>query len=78
MIQFYGASWCADCRRAKFFFDSNKIEYSYYDIDTDTEALNKVREYNKNGNESIPLIIFEDGSFLIEPGYKDLEKKLLS
>jgi len=75
-IIMYGAEWCADCRRAKLFFRDHNISYIYKNIDEDADAMEKVKKYNNNGNNSIPVVVFPDGSFLIEPSYKALEEKL--
>lgn len=70
----YGTTWCGDCHRAKFFFERNKIEYEWVDIDLDREAANRVGEIN-NGNRSVPTIVFEDGSILVEPSSAELAHK---
>ncbi|MCA9749122.1 MAG: glutathione S-transferase N-terminal domain-containing protein, partial [Romboutsia sp.] len=75
MIKFYGAFWCSDCQRAKFILDHNKIEYEYINIDEDEEASEYVKKVN-NGNRSIPTLIFEDESILVEPTTEELIKKL--
>ena len=45
-IVVYGASWCPDARRARRFFDEQGVEYTWIDIDEDSEARNFVRETN--------------------------------
>ncbi|MEN6434231.1 MAG: glutaredoxin domain-containing protein [Anaerolineaceae bacterium] len=71
----YGTQWCGDCRRTHKFLDSNKIEYTWIDIETDMKAQNFVREINQ-GNCSVPTIIFPDGSILVEPNDQELAEKL--
>ena len=73
-ITMYGTSWCGDCHRAKRFFDRNDIDYEWVDIDLDGEAANCVSEINK-GNRSVPTIVFEDGSILVEPSNAELAHK---
>lgn len=72
---FYGAEWCGDCKRSRLFLDKNKISYAYIDIDSDPRASQRVAEIN-NGLKSIPTIIFEDGSVLVEPSNHELKLKL--
>ncbi len=74
-IILYGAEWCPDCKRSMSFFDSKNIKYRYIDIDKEPGASDKVAEIN-NGMKSIPTIIFEDGSVLVEPSNVELAKKI--
>ncbi len=75
-ILLYGASWCPDARRARRFFDENNIGYKWLDIDETREAEAFVRKTN-GGEKIIPVIVFEDGSILVEPSNKQLADKVL-
>ena len=74
-IIFYGASWCSDCRRSQKFLDEHNIEYSYISLEEHPEAADIVTKIN-NGYQSIPTIVFPDGSVLVEPSNEELGKKL--
>ena len=74
-LKVYGAPWCPDCRRSKRFLGEMRVPYDWIDIDQDPAAAQVVREKN-NGKQTIPTIIFEDGSFLVEPGNDELARKL--
>jgi len=74
-ITFYGATWCADCRRAKQYLDDRGIAYYYVNIDTEPGAAEKVVEINK-GFQSIPTIVFPDGEILVEPSNEQLQKAI--
>ncbi|HVO41354.1 MAG TPA: FAD-dependent oxidoreductase, partial [Aggregatilineales bacterium] len=74
-ITVYGASWCPDCRRSKKFLSEQLIRYNWVDIDADSEGRAFVEAKN-NGRRIIPTIVFEDGSFLVEPSNADLARKL--
>ena len=74
-ITMYGAEWCGDCRRSKRFLDSNNVEYTYIDVEADKSAADKVVEIN-GGAQSIPVIVFSDGTHLTEPSDIDLQAKL--
>lgn len=73
-IMFYGATWCADCRRVKSFLDSKSIPYNFLNIDTDDAAAAQVEKIN-NGLKRIPILIFPEGRILVEPSTEDLEKE---
>ena len=74
-ITVYGTNWCGDCRRSKLFLDTRGIGYDWVDIEQDAEAALKVMELN-GGYRSVPTIVFEDGSTLIEPSNAELAQKL--
>lgn len=74
-VTVYGAPWCPDCRRSKQFLGEMRVPYEWIDIDQDPAGAEAVREKN-NGKQIIPTIVFEDGSFLVEPGNDELAAKL--
>lgn len=74
-ITVYGADWCPDCRRSKKFLLDNSIPFNWVDTDEDKAAEEFVKQKN-NGKRVIPTIIFEDGSFLVEPSNEALAEKL--
>lgn len=51
--------------------------YEYINIRRDSAAAERVREINK-GYESVPTLIFPDGSTLTEPSVRQLQQKLAS
>ncbi len=74
-ITVYGAPWCPDCRRSKKFLAEHRIAYDWVDIDGNPDALAYV-ERAQNGGRTIPMIVFPDGSRLLEPGDDELAVKL--
>ena len=74
-IVVYGASWCPDARRARRFFDDQGVDYTWIDIDEDSESSKFVRETN-GGQIVIPVIVFPDQSVLVEPSNYELAKKM--
>jgi mycoredoxin len=74
-IKFYGTKWCGDCFRALGILKAHRVEYQWIDIDKDLQAEQIVKQLN-HGFRSVPTIIFEDGSILVEPSSNDLEQKL--
>lgn len=74
-ITLYGAHWCPDCRRSKQFLGEHQIPYTWVDIEQDAKAEQFVIEKNA-GKRIIPTIVFEDGSFLVEPSNAELAAKL--
>ncbi len=74
-ITVFGTQWCSDCKRAKQFFGEQRIHYKFVDVDMDTDGLAYVEQVN-DGKRIIPVILFGDGSALVEPSNADLAAKL--
>ena len=74
-IIFYGADWCGDCRRSKRLLEELNVEYTLIDTEKTEGAADKVVEIN-GGVQSIPVIVFADGTHLTEPSDSDLKAKL--
>jgi len=74
-VEIYGTHWCPDCHRAKRFFESRGIPYRWYDIEDDGEAFKRAEALRK-GYKRVPILLFPDGSVLIEPSDAALEAQL--
>lgn len=74
-IKLYGTNWCSDCKRSKKFLGEQRIHYDFINIEEDQEGQAFIRELQKGGL-TIPTILFEDGSALIEPSNAELATKL--
>jgi thioredoxin reductase (NADPH) len=71
----YSTVWCPDCKRAKRFFGEQRVPYLNVDIEKDSAAMAFVEKIN-HGMRSIPMIIFPDGSIMVEPSNAELADKL--
>ena len=71
----YGRPGCPMVPYARDYLDRVNISYDYVDIYQDQQARERVRQINR-GYESVPTIIFPDGSTLTEPTARELEAKL--
>jgi len=74
-IKLYGTDWCSDCKRSKKFLGEQRIHYEYVNIEENMGGQSYVRELQKGGL-TIPTIVFEDGSVLIEPSNAELAARL--
>ena len=61
-IQFFGADWCPDCRRAKAYLRENDIPFEFVDVDLDESATRRVESIN-NGKRIIPTLIINGKSY---------------
>ena len=76
-IKFYSPEWCGDCVRSKKLLDNLGVSYEEIDIDLNNEAYKMVAEL-QNRKPRIPTIIFEDGTYLVEPTDPELLEKINS
>ena len=74
-VKMYGALWCGDCLRAKQFFNERDIPYEWIDVQQNPEQMKFVEKVT-HGMRSIPTIVFEDGSILVEPTNAELAAKV--
>ena len=75
-VRVFGASWCGDSIRAKRSLDECRVSYDWVDVDEDESALDYVLQVNQ-GKRKTPTILFPDGSILVEPGNRELARKLV-
>jgi mycoredoxin len=73
-ITMYGAEWCGDCRRAKAVLDAHGVAYEYVDVAASKEAADTAVAIS--GRINIPVIVFPDGSHLVEPSDAALRDRL--
>ncbi|NTV65161.1 MAG: mycoredoxin [Oscillochloris sp.] len=71
----YGTAWCPDCRRARRVLEQLECAYTYVNIEEDERAAAFVRKVNR-GCQSVPTIVFPDGSILVEPSNVELQAKI--
>ncbi|MFZ0323205.1 MAG: FAD-dependent oxidoreductase [Actinomycetes bacterium] len=70
-IRMYGTAWCPDCQRAKQFLSEQRVPYDFVDVDGDDAGRAVVEEVNE-GKLIIPVLIFADGTTLVEPSNAEL------
>lgn len=75
VIRLYGTPFCPGLPPVRAMLEQVGVEYEYIDISRDSEARERVREINQ-GYESVPTIVFLDGTTLTEPSAGELQKKL--
>src|SRR5437763_12082085 len=74
-IKLYGTNWCSDCKRSKKFLGEQRVHYDFINIEEDMKGQAFVQKLQDEGL-TIPTIVFEDGSTLIEPSNAELAAKL--
>lgn len=71
----YGTRWCSDCVRTRHLLNKIGITYRWVNIDQDKDGERFVLRINR-GMRSVPTILFNDGSVLVEPSNVELQSKL--
>ena len=72
---FFGGPTCGRVPAVREALEQFSVVYQYVDIARDAEGRQRVREINR-GYESVPTLVFPDGSTLTEPSTPELKAKL--
>ena len=70
----FGADWCSDCRRSEKLLDGLGIDYDYVDVEAVVDGADRAKAIS--GRTQIPVIVFPDGTHLVEPSDAELSAKL--
>ncbi len=70
----YGADWCRDCRRTEALLNELGVDWTKVDIEASAEAAAEAQSIS--GRTNIPVVVFPDGSHLVEPSDADVKAKL--
>ncbi|MGH3391727.1 MAG: mycoredoxin [Actinomadura sp.] len=71
----YTTPWCGFCRRLKSQLARDGIEMVEIDIEQDPAAAEYVMSVN-GGNQTVPTVVFPDGSAVTNPSAKEVKARL--
>jgi mycoredoxin len=71
----YSTPWCGYCHRLKGQLDREGIAFEMVDIEQHPEAVEIVEQAN-GGNQTVPTLLFADGSTQTNPSLKQVKDKL--
>ena len=74
-VTMYSTIWCGYCRRLKAQMEREGIAYLEVDIENDPAAAEVVMSVN-GGNQTVPTVVFPDGSALANPSLAQVKDKL--
>ncbi|MFS0700547.1 mycoredoxin [Cellulomonas sp. 179-A 4D5 NHS] len=74
-ITMYSTTWCGYCRRLKTQLDSAGIGYTEVNIEEHPDAAAFVEQVN-GGNQTVPTVVFPDGSAATNPSLADVKARL--
>lgn len=74
----YSTPWCGYCHRLKGQLEREGIlDFVEVDIERNPEAASVVERAN-DGNQTVPTLVFADGSALTNPSLAQVKQKLAS
>ena len=74
-MKMYTTVWCGYCQRLKAQLGREGIAFEEIDIEVDPEAAAFVETVN-GGNQTVPTMLFDDGSALANPSIAQVKEKL--
>jgi mycoredoxin len=73
----YTTTWCGYCKRLKRMMQDDGINFAEVDIET-TPGTAEIVERVNNGNQTVPTLVFVDGSAMTNPSLARVKEKLAS
>jgi mycoredoxin len=74
-LTMYCTTWCGYCRRLKSQLAAAGIEIAEINIEEDPAAADYVMSVN-GGNQTVPTVVFPDGSAMTNPSLADVRQRL--
>ena len=74
-VTMYSTAWCGYCRRLRTQLDSEGIAYTVVDIEEQPETAAFVEQVN-GGNQTVPTVVFPDGTAATNPSLADVKARL--
>jgi len=75
VVTMFSTSWCGYCKRLKKQLEREGIGFAEVDIEADEAAAALVEKVN-GGNQTVPTVLFPDGSALTNPSIVEVKAKL--
>ena len=76
-VTMYTTTWCGYCKRLKRMMQDDGINFAEVDIET-TPGTAEIVERVNNGNQTVPTLVFADGSAMTNPSLARVKEKLAS
>ncbi len=75
MLTMYTTTWCGYCRRLKDQLIREGIAFDEIDIEQNEDAAELVMRVN-NGNQTVPTVVFPDGTALTNPSLAEVKQQI--
>ena len=76
-VTMYSTQWCGYCHRLRSQLDREGISYDVVDIENEPGAAVLVEQVN-NGNQTVPTLVYPDGTAQTNPSVGEVRTKLAS
>lgn len=76
-LTMYSTTWCGYCRRLKGQLQREGIAFTEVNIELDPEAADYVMQVN-GGNQTVPTLVFPDGTAATNPSLAEVKARLAS
>ncbi|MGL5866580.1 MAG: mycoredoxin [Dermatophilaceae bacterium] len=74
-VTMYHTTWCGYCRRLRSHLERAGIGFAEVDIEQDEAAAEYVMSVN-GGNQTVPTLVFPDGSTATNPTITEVRARL--
>ncbi len=74
-LTIYSTVWCGYCQRLKAQMNREGITFTEVDIEVDPAAAAYVESVN-GGNQTVPTLVFADGTALTNPAIGQVKQQL--
>ena len=74
-VTMYSTQWCGYCHRLRSQLDREGIAYEVVDIEREPDAAFVVEQVN-GGNQTVPTLVYSDGSAHTNPSLAQVKHKL--
>ncbi len=75
LFTMFTTPWCGYCHRLKSQLDREGIAFDMVDIEREPSAAEVVERAN-GGNQTVPTLLFADGSTLTNPSVAQVKERL--
>ncbi len=75
-LTMYTTVWCGYCRRLKSQMSREGVPFVEVDIEADPAAARIVEEAN-DGNQTVPTVVYPDGTVATNPPIAEVRRKML-
>jgi mycoredoxin len=74
-VTMFSTTWCGYCKRLKTAMDREGIAYTEINIEEVPNAADFVMQVN-GGNQTVPTLLFPDGSAATNPSLAEVKSRL--
>jgi mycoredoxin len=74
-VTMFSTTWCGYCRRLKSQMDAAGVPYTEVNIEEHPQAAEYVEQVN-GGNQTVPTLVFPDGTAATNPSLAEVRERL--